>query len=63
MKLATERQKEKLTSLGIDFDSDLTLEDAAELIRENEAPKFLAPLKLNISAMAIYSTPDGIREP
>ena len=33
MKLATERQKEKMKKLDIEFDDETTLEEAAELIR------------------------------
>lgn len=57
-KLATERQIERMKELGIGFDADVTLEEAAELIRPHLRPTLVMPNPIPDSAMVEFSKSD-----
>lgn len=51
MRPATQRQKDKMRELGIEFDSDIELDEAAELIRDKDDRIIVGGVKLNENSL------------
>lgn len=56
-KLATERQKQKLKELDIDFDEDITMLEAAEIIRST-LPPYEEKLEISDTCLVEFSEID-----
>jgi DUF971 family protein len=50
MKPATERQKARMRELGIEFDDNLDMDEAAEILRDHLPP---SEIKLNLTEHAL----------
>lgn len=58
MKLATDRQKNRMTELGIEFDAEMEMDEAAEILREHLKP-VAVKFTLNENSLMERSEPDG----
>lgn len=57
MRQATERQKQKLKELDIDFDEDITMLEAAEIIRST-LPPYEEKLEISDTCLVEFSEID-----